>query len=95
VDGKWIMIKWKKILGIRIHTFVQSVVENSKHRTSSFMIRLSDQFYERGDCFYSEDGSRYKIIKVYKYNWYRKFLFKVFGIPFKLKNHYKVLKMIR
>lgn len=55
----------------------------------SFVMKLSDVFFKKGDTLTFGGNTTVKVVKVYKYNIWRKFL-NFFGIKFKLFNCIKV-----
>lgn len=54
-----------------------------------FIIRFNGNYFNKNDILTLQKGYDVKIIKVYKYNWYRKVLH-FFGFKFKLYNCVKV-----
>lgn len=56
-----------------------------------FFIHFSTGYFKKGDIISSANNSILKVIKVYKYNWWRKLL-NFFGIRFKLVNVIKVIE---
>jgi len=62
-------------------------------KKQSFVLRLSQEGvveWEKGDIVTASGNHRCKIIKVYRYNLWRRFLKVVFGIKFWKKDCYKV-----
>lgn len=54
-----------------------------------FYIFLNESWYKKNDILNLPSGFQVKVVKVYKYNWYRKLL-NFFGFKFKWLNCVKV-----
>lgn len=50
--------------------------------STSFTIKFEDHYFKQGDIIEASDTIQLKVIKVYKFTWWRRILFK-FGFPFK------------
>lgn len=55
----------------------------------TFTIYLEDTFFKKGDILTSEESTNLKVIKVYKFNLWRKLLYKL-GFNIKIFNGVKV-----
>ncbi len=63
---------------------------NPKMNRKTFILYFDDNYFKKGDILDSGTSYQVKVIKVYKYNLFRRLLFKWFNIPFKMYNCVKV-----
>jgi hypothetical protein len=64
-------------------------IEKSKLNNKPFIVMIPNSCYKKNDIIEVPLLYNLKVLKVYKYNWYRKLL-KLFGIKFHNKNCLKV-----
>ena len=62
-------------------------------KSKPFIIKLEEDWFKKGDILETSDESKLKIIKIYKFNWWRRLLF-WFGFPFKYAQCIKVLTQL-
>ena len=63
----------------------------SKIDSNTFTIKFDDkQGFGKGDILNVTKGSQLRILKVYRYTWFRRLLSKWFNRPFKFANCIKV-----
>lgn len=62
---------------------------NSKLNNKPFIVMIPGSYYKKNDIIEVPLLYNLRVLKVYKYNWYRK-LFKFFGVRFRNKNCLKV-----
>jgi len=61
-------------------------------RRNIVKIRITPNWTKKGDVITNADYIKYKVIKVYKFNLWRKIL-QFFGFKFKLLNHIKMKQL--